>query len=51
MTDAITPLILHEAAFYEYFKPYCHPESSDNIWGGLGLETYGKDYDTASKAG
>lgn len=40
---------LHEDAFYEFFKPYRHPESCDNIWGGLGLETYGKDYETVLK--
>jgi hypothetical protein len=39
----ITPVVLHEDAFYEYFKPYRHPDSSHNIWGGLGLETFGKD--------
>jgi len=38
-----TPVVLHEDAFYEYFKPYRHPDSSHNIWGGLGLETFGKD--------
>jgi hypothetical protein len=39
----ITPVVLYEDAFYEYFKPYRHPDSSHNIWGGLGLETFGKD--------
>ncbi len=39
----ITTVVLHEDAFYEYFKPYHHPASTENIWGGLGLETYGKD--------
>lgn len=37
------PLTLHEDAFYEFFVPYRHPESSDDIWGGHGLETYGED--------
>lgn len=37
------PLTLHEDAFYEFFVPYRHSESSDNIWGGHGLETYGED--------
>ena len=45
----ITPVVLHEDAFYEYFKPYRHPESCHNIWGGLGLETFGKDLDTVRK--
>ena len=38
-----TPVMLHEDAFYEYFKPYRHPDAGHNIWGGLGLETFGKD--------
>jgi len=42
----ITPVVLHEDTFYEYFKPYRHPDSCHNIWGGLGLETFGKDLDT-----
>lgn len=37
------PLVLHEDAFYEYFGPYRHPEAAHNIWGGLGLETFGPD--------
>lgn len=37
------PLILHEDTFYDFFIPYRHPESHDNIWGGHGLETYGED--------
>lgn len=45
----ITTLILHEDAFYDYFKPYRHPAASNNIWGGLGLETFGKDIDTVEK--
>jgi hypothetical protein len=35
--------ILHEDAFYEYFEPYRHPESHHDIWGGIGLETFGSD--------
>jgi len=42
----IATAVLHEDAFYEYFKPYRHPDSCHNIWGGLGLETFGKDLDT-----
>lgn len=45
----ITPAVLHEDAFYEYFKPYRHPDSSHNIWGGLGLETFGNDIETVRK--
>lgn len=36
---------LHEDVFYNYFKPYRHPQANYNIWGGLGLETFGADYD------
>jgi len=41
------PLVLHEDAFYEYFGPYRHPEAAHNIWGGLGLETFGPDRELA----
>lgn len=36
-------LTLHEDAFYEFFRPYRHPQSSCDIWGGIGLETFGAD--------
>jgi len=36
-------LTLHEDAFYEFFRPYRHPESHYDIWGGIGLETFGDD--------
>jgi len=39
------PLILHEDAFDAFFLPYSHPQSHHNIWGGLGLETFGKDFE------
>ena len=45
----ITPLVLHEDTFYEYFKPYRHPDACHEIWGGLGLETFGQDLDTVRK--
>ena len=45
----ITQVVLHEDTFYEYFKPYRHPDAGYNIWGGLGLETFGKDLDTVRK--
>jgi len=35
--------VLHEDTFYEHYKPYRHPKSAYNIWGGLGLETFGSD--------
>jgi hypothetical protein len=44
-----TSVMLHEDAFYEYFKPYRHPDACHDIWGGLGLETFGKDLDTVRK--
>ena len=36
-------LTLHEDAFYEFFRPYRHPQASCDIWGGVGLETFGDD--------
>jgi hypothetical protein len=42
-------LTLHEDAFYEFFAPYRHPQSAHNIWGGLGLETFGSDLDLVRK--
>ncbi len=38
------PLLLHEDAFYEFFVPYRHPKSQFDIWGGMGLETFGEDF-------
>ena len=40
-------LTLHEDTFYEYFKPYRHPNASYDIWGDLGLETFGTDFELA----
>lgn len=34
MTAQANPLILHEDAFYAYFKPYRHPEAQHVVWGG-----------------
>ncbi len=36
-------LTLHEDAFYAFFRPYRHKDASYEIWGGLGLETFGED--------
>jgi len=36
-------LTLHEDTFYDFFRPYRHPQSQHNIWGGTGLETFGDD--------
>ena len=38
--------VLHEDTFYAYFKPYRHADAQYNIWGGHGLETFGKDFET-----
>jgi hypothetical protein len=46
----ITSVVLHEDTFYEYFKPYRHANACHKIWGGLGLETFGKDLDTVLEA-
>ena len=40
-----TPLVLHEDAFYEYFKPIRHIGRQYDIWGGHGLETFGEDFE------
>ena len=39
------PCVLHEDTFYEYFKPFRHSDAKHNIWGGLGLETFGDDFE------
>ena len=33
----------HEDVFYEYFRPFRHPDAEFDIWGGHGLETFGAD--------
>lgn len=35
--------VFHEDVFYEYFRPFRHPSSHFDTWGGLGLETFGED--------
>lgn len=35
--------VFHEDVFYEFFRPFRHPSSQFDIWGGLGLETFGSD--------
>ena len=37
----------HEDVFYAYFRPFRHPTSSFDIWGGHGLETFGSDWQIA----
>ncbi len=41
--------VLHEDTFYEYFKPFRHPDALHEIWGGHGLETYGRDLEIAHR--
>lgn len=43
MTPPSEVLLLHEDAFYAFFKPYRHPEARHDVWGGHGLETFGED--------
>jgi len=42
-----TETVFHEDVFYAYFKPFRHPLSHFNIWGGHGLETFGEDLQIA----
>ena len=39
----MSPATFHEDVFYEYFRPFRHEKSEFDIWGGLGLETFGQD--------
>lgn len=39
-------VVFHEDVFYEFFRPFRHPSSQFNIWGGYGLETFGEDLQT-----
>jgi len=43
----IRAMAFHEDVFYEYFRPFRHPETRLNIWGGHGLETFGDDLEIA----
>lgn len=43
-------LRLHEDVFYEFFRPYRHPNAHHDIWGGLCLETHGADWDLVESA-
>jgi len=38
-------LTLHEDAFHAFFRPYRHKDASNDIWGGIGLETFGSDFE------
>ena len=39
--------VFHEDVFYEHFRPFRHASARFNIWGGLGLETFGEDLQLA----
>lgn len=39
--------VFHEDVYYAYFRPFRHPLSRFNIWGGHGLETFGGDLQIA----
>ena len=39
----LSPTTFHEDVFYAHFRPFRHDKSEFDIWGGLGLETYGHD--------
>ena len=41
-------MTFHEDVFYECFRPYRHPEAKFDVWGGLGLETFGDDLQLVS---
>jgi hypothetical protein len=43
-----SPCVLHEDTFIEYFEPFRPRKARYEIWGGLGLESSGKDWETVS---
>lgn len=49
MVSLTTACVLHEDTFYEYFKPFRHPEAHHDVWSGQGLETFGKDLEIAHR--
>jgi hypothetical protein len=48
--DPYTPVNFHEDVFYAYFRPFRHPRSHYDIWGGHGLETFGEDLEIVRRA-
>jgi hypothetical protein len=38
-------LTLHEDVFCEFFRPYRHKDANHDIWGGIGLEDFGEDFE------
>ena len=43
MAAFIKTCVFHEDTFSEYFRPYLPTGAAHQMWGGLGLETYGGD--------
>lgn len=39
----MSPTTFHEDVFYAHFRPFRLDKSEFDIWGGLGLETFGHD--------
>jgi hypothetical protein len=48
--SVLKELVFHEDVFYGYFQPFRPPQAQLNVWGGMGLETFGKDLSTAQSA-
>lgn len=44
MPDSAT---FHEDVFYQFFRPFRHPDAGFDVWGGHGLETFGSDLEIA----
>jgi len=44
-----SPCVLHEDTFTEYFRPYRPSKARHEIWGGLGVESSGKDWETVRR--
>lgn len=43
------PYVFHEDIFYEYFRPFRHPQAHFTSWGGLGLEAIGGDFELVNR--
>ena len=37
-------LLLNEDTFYEFFVPYRHPKAKAALWNGIGLSSFGDDF-------
>ena len=42
--DCSETLVIHEDTFDRRFQPIKHSEACHEVWGGLGIETYGDDW-------